>query len=181
MTAEMTRWVALLRGVNVGGHNKVPMAAFRAMANGFGWQDVQSYIASGNLVFAAAGRAESLSAQLAQGLREQMNVDVPVLVLSSAAMSTTLQGCPFDRDSGKAVHGFFCTQPPVIDTEVRDRWISATERLAVVGQTVWFNAPEGVGRSKLMARIDKVITGTEFTARNLNTIITLTEMLDSGS
>ncbi len=176
MADDLTRWVALLRGVNVGGGNKVPMAALRELATGLGWRDVRSYIASGNLVFSAPdGR---LAEDLGDAMRQQMGVDVPNLVLSGEALRLALASCPYPPDAGKAVHGFFCAAPPVIDATRRDALAVASERLEVRDHVVWMYAPDGFGRSKLAAKIDKVITGTEFTARNLNTIRKLVEMLD---
>ncbi len=160
------RHVALLRGVNVGGGNKLPMADLRAQAADLGWQDITTYIASGNLVFRASGTPDDL----ATALRAKLAVDVPVLVLTGDDLRAAVLGCPFPPDPGNLVHGFFCFDPPAMD-EARAASLQApTEALAVMDRIVWLHAPEGIGRSKLVEKMDKVITGTTFTARNFNTI-----------
>ncbi len=74
------RWIALLRGVNVGGANRVPMAELRGLCQKAGWRDVQSYIASGNLVFDAEGPAERLAAELSDLIARNMGPVVEVVV-----------------------------------------------------------------------------------------------------
>ncbi len=176
MADELTSWVALLRGVNVGGGNKVPMADLRQLAEGLGWRDVKSYIASGNLVFRAA--PGDLAAVLGGAMQAQMGVDVPILVRSQAAFQDALAHCPYPRDAGKTVHGFFCFDVPVIDHVAYRGLAVPGEAVSVKGDLVWVHTPHGFGRSVLAGKIGRVITGTGFTARNLNTIHKLSEMLD---
>lgn len=170
----MGRWVALLRGVNVGGANKVPMAGLRALAEGLGWGRVETLIASGNLVFDAegAGLAEALRGEM----RARMGVDVGVLVIAGGDFAARVVGCPFDPVAGKDVHGFFLFGPGQVDEAEVARWKAGSEEVRTVGDVVWLHAPEGVGRSKLAARMDRVVRGVDMTARNLNTLRTLAGM-----
>jgi uncharacterized protein (DUF1697 family) len=174
----MQSWVALLRGINVGGHNKVPMAQLRAVCAALGWTDVRSHIASGNLVFRARGEAGALAAALHEAILAQMGVDCAIIVLPGVAVRAALADCPFDPEAGKQVHAFFCWSDPVIATAMLASLKAETEDLVARGRVVWLFAPDGIGRSKLAERIARVITGTEMTARNLNTVRTLVEMLD---
>ena len=98
------KWVALLRGVNVGGGNKVPMAELRALAEGLGWREARSYIASGNLVFVAEGEAAGLATALRMAMAREMGVDVPVYVLSAAEVARALADCPFAPEKGNLCH-----------------------------------------------------------------------------
>ena len=177
MPDQMTRWVALLRGVNVGGANKVPMAELRDIATGLGWDAVSTYIASGNLVFAARGAPADLGAALRAALQDSLGVDVAVVVLDGLTLQAAVTGCPFPPTPGNLVHGFFCLEPPQINDARLTELSAATEVVSVLNAVVWLYAPDGVGRSKLMAQIDQVITGTTFTARNLNTIRKLAQMV----
>ncbi|SMY07979.1 hypothetical protein LOM8899_02125 [Flavimaricola marinus] len=173
----MAEWVALLRGVNVGGGNKVPMADLRALATGLGWTDVRSYIASGNLVFSAEGQAGSLAAALRQAMVARMGVDVPVLVLPGAAIRAALSDCPFQPEKGSHVHAFFLWSEAVIDEAVLEAHRAPTETFVCQPRIAWLHAPDGIGRSKLAERMSRVVTGTEVTARNLNTVAKLAAML----
>lgn len=170
-------FVALLRGVNVGGGNKVPMAELRALAEGFGWGAVRSYIASGNLVFAAPGPADAMAAELRAGMAGQMGVDVPVLVLPGRAVQDALAQCPFDPVEGKHVHGFFLWSPAAIDAALYETLKAPDEELRLIGQVAWLHAPSGIGRSALAEKIGRVIGGTDMTARNLNTLRKLGAMV----
>lgn len=177
----MGRWVALLRGVNVGGANRVPMAELRALAEGLGWGRVETLIASGNLVFDAEG--EGLAEALRGAMAARMGVDVAVLVLAGADLAARVAACPFDPLAGKEVHGFFLFGPARIDGEELARWKAPRETVAMDGPTVWLHAPDGIGRSKLAERLHKVVVAAgpvpgpvPMTARNLNTLRTLVEM-----
>lgn len=174
----MHHWVALLRGVNLGGHKMVPMADLRALCAGLGWGGVQSYIASGNLVFAAAGTGEALARRLELALAAQMGVQVAVLVLAKAGLQAALAACPFDPLQGSHVHGFFLWADPVVRWPVFDALRLPNEALVVQGRVAWLHAPGGIGRSRLAENLHQVVTGTQMTARNLNTLRKLVEMLD---
>ena len=178
MEADRTSrmWVALLRGVNVGGASAVPMAKLRALARGLGWAEVQSYVASGNLVFRAAGEGVALAAALRAAMLRGMGVDVPVLVLSGAEPAAVRADCPFRPAEGRHVHGFFPWGEPALDAELLAGLIAPKETLEVRGRVVWLHAPEGIGRSKLAGKMGRVLGGAAFTARNLNTIERLVAM-----
>lgn len=176
--ARLDRWVALLRGVNVGGANKVPMAGLRALAAGFGWTGVRSYIASGNLVFAAPAGGDH-AARLRAAMMRAFAIDIPVFLLTAAEFRSALAACPFRPERGKDVHGFFFTGPPVCDKTLYDRLRLPSETLTIQGGVAWLHAPEGIGRSKLAEKLGKVLSGAEMTGRNLNTLRALAEMLDA--
>jgi uncharacterized protein (DUF1697 family) len=175
----MQPFVALLRGINVGGNNKVPMADLRALAEGLGWQDVQSLIASGNLVFRAEGAPVALAQALRGAMAGAMGVDAAVLVLPRDALRRALDECPFVPDRGAAVHVFFLFADPVVDWDACRSLRATDEELVVDGRCAWLHAPSGIGRSVLAAKLHKVLTGTDMTARNLNTVRRLVEMLDA--
>lgn len=174
----MQDWVALLRGVNVGGGNKVPVADLRRLAGGLGWTGLRTYVASGNLVFRAEGEAATLADALRAAMRDGIGVDVPVVVLSGDAMREALAACPFDPEAGKQVHVLFLFGPVTVDEVLRDSLCAPSETLVMDGTRAWLHAPEGFGTSKLAAKVDRVIRGAPMTGRNLNTLRALVEMLD---
>jgi len=175
MDDQTCKWVALLRGVNVGGANRVPMADLRVLADGLGWRNVRSYIASGNLVFDAG--KEDHAERLRAVMVAEMGVDVPILVLPADEVVSALAGCPYE-DAGNLVHVAFCWKAPVVDTALCDMLIAADERLAGTGRVAYLHAPSGVARSKLMARLEDVL-GVSVTARNLNTLRKLAGMVQA--
>ncbi|WP_342075879.1 DUF1697 domain-containing protein [Yoonia sp. SS1-5] len=176
----MTQWVAFLRGINVGGHRKIPMASLRkiwAAQTGIG--DVRSYIASGNLVFTGQGPADDLAAGLQAVIADTFGFDVPVLVLSAKTMRDLVGSCPFAQAPGNRVHAYLCYTPPVVDWDGVRALQTASEDVAVIGNVVWLHVPDGIGRSKLAARLEHLI-GVPATARNLNTIHKMHGFLDGS-
>lgn len=167
----MQTFVALLRGINVGGNNRLPMDDLKAVCAGLGWTDIRTYIASGNVVFQADGGAEALAA----ALHSALPFDVPVLVLRASELKARLDHCPIVPKEGKNLHAFFCLDAPEVDQDVIALY-RRDEEVVVKGHTVWLYTPSGFSTSKLAERFDRVITGTSYTARNVNTVKRVAEM-----
>ncbi|PRY78782.1 uncharacterized protein (DUF1697 family) [Yoonia maritima] len=173
----MAKFVAFLRGINVGGNCKIPMADLRELcAEVTNDPDVRSYIASGNLVFETDRVAADVAAQISGAIKQKFGFEVPVLVLSEMNMRAISSSCPFPDEAGNKVHAFLCLNDPAVNQDKIDCLKTPTEQIAIIDRTVWFFAPEGVGRSKLMANMESCIGPA--TARNLNTISKMVEMLD---
>lgn len=171
-----SQWVALLRGINVGGHNKLPMAELRQIAKSLGWGDLATYIASGNLVFSASGNATQLANDLQSAIQSAQGIDVSVIVLSAADFRSALATCPFAPDDLRRVHALFLLGTAALDDELIAYYTRASETVIEAGNIVWLHTPEGYGRSVLASKMDKVI-GAAFTARNLRTARKIAEML----
>lgn len=168
--------VALLRGVNVGGV-KVVMADLRRLAAALGWQNPQTYIASGNLLFTAP--AGDHAPALEAALRAAYGREVPVIVRDAHAMRATLAACPFEPEEGRHVHVFFLWTGTTMDRGIYESARRPSEELVVQDRLAWLHAPEGIGRSTLAETLHRVLPGTQMTARNLNTLRSLVEMLDA--
>ncbi len=176
--SSMTEWIALLRGINVGGHKKVPMAHLRAIADQL-WPDCPSrtYIASGNLIFHADGTGIELGNRLAAEIQANFGLVVPVLVLKTSEFAAQVCGCPFDMHEPKHVHGYFCFDKPRIDADLLSGLATSSDTLSVTDQVIWLHTANGFSKSKLAEKMTRV-AGVELTARNLNTCRKLVEMLD---
>lgn len=171
--------VALLRAVNVGGLT-LKMERLRALAAALGWAQVRTHIASGNLLFAAAGEDDALAAALEAALAIETGAAVPVLVLSHAVFAARVAACPFTPDEGKQLHGLLLWGPVTIDAARLEALRAPSEALVQTPGVVWLHTPEGYGRSKLAERLDRVVQGSLFTARNLNTLRALVEKGAAG-
>jgi uncharacterized protein (DUF1697 family) len=185
----MPRYLALLRGINVGGRNKVAMADLREIATSLGHTGVATYIQSGNLVFTSpdAGTA-ALADALQQEIASRLAVRPAVVVLSAAELARAIADTPFpDEPSLRAVHAVFRRD----DYTAGDREaIEAAKQRAgdklgpdeavVVGRTLYLHTPDGYGRSELAAQLSKPIAQVSGTARNWATVTKLMGMLDDG-
>ena len=168
--------VLLLRGINVGGHGKLPMAELRALLEGLGAEDVATYIQSGNVVMRGAPRSD----EIADAIEEQFGFRPTCMLIGAEAFAEGLANDPFKeaRETPKLLHYFFCADEPHPNRQKLDALLSGAERYEIIGKVMYFHAPDGMGRSKFGARAESHL-GVSATARNLNTVAKLREMLDA--
>jgi uncharacterized protein (DUF1697 family) len=179
----MPTHIALLRGINVGGRNRVAMADLRETVTSLGHRDVATYIQSGNVVFTAGGE-DDLTDALEHAIEQRLGVAAPVVVLSRDELAEVAQANPYAGEPNpKAVHAVFLSDEP--DRALRDAVAAAVEQATakggrdeaqIVGRTLYLHTPDGYGRSDLAARVMRVTTTG--TARNWATVTKLLAMLE---
>jgi uncharacterized protein (DUF1697 family) len=182
----MPTHVALLRGINLGSHNKVSMGDLREVVASLGHSDVATYIQSGNVVF-STGETDTagLALALEQAIAASLGVPVRVVVLSREELAQVTRDNPYAGEpSHKAVHAVFLSSEPGPD--VAERVAAAQQTAArqgsrdsaqLIGRTIFLHTPDGFGRSNLAAALVKLgqnkndtVTGT---ARNWATVTKL--------
>jgi uncharacterized protein (DUF1697 family) len=184
------RYVALLRGINVGGRNRVAMTDLRQIAESLGHTEVATYIQSGNLVFTntddnAIGLADALEQEIAGSL----GVQPAVVVLSRADLARVIADNPFPGESNpKCLHAVFRRDEMTADAiaavagaEQKARAKGSPDEVIVVGRTLFLRTPEGLGRSELAAQLARVGSQAAGTARNWATVTKLLTMLDPAA
>lgn len=170
----VSRWIALFRGVNVGGNNKLPMAELRDMASGLGFSSVATYIQSGNLVLTAPSvmSADDIEATLADAIATRFGFRPVILVRSPSDFATALDRNPFaDRvTQGKQLHLFFYDGSPYKwdDETIRALTVDG-EGVALTPGLVYLYARDGIGRSKLAEKLPRYLPARH-SARNLNSV-----------
>lgn len=175
----MTTWVALLRGVNVGGHNKVPMAELRNVCASLGFVSVATYIQSGNVVFRADGDARELARRLRDAIADRFEWDVPVVLRTADELDRVLAGSPFveaGEDASKLHVGFLAEAPSEETVAAMPLKPPGREEFRVIGREVFLLYPDGMGRSKLTTAYFDRALGTTMTVRNWRTVTKLAEM-----
>lgn len=184
----MNTWVALLRGINVGGANRLPMAELRSDLEGLGLNDVQTYIQSGNVVFGSeiesdgddAGFAEALALRIEAAIEERHGFRPRVLVLPAERFREAMEANPFPEAEAepKTLHLYFMPEPPGdVDLPALEAVASPTERVRLGDRVLYLHTPDGFGRSKLAGRAEALL-GVPATARNWRTIARLREMIE---
>jgi uncharacterized protein (DUF1697 family) len=182
----MPRYLALLRGINVGGHNKVAMADLRDIATGLGHTEVATYIQSGNLVFTSAdGDAAVLADALEAEIAVRLGVRPAVVVVSAADVAQVIADNPFPAEvNPKYVHAVFrrdhvdkAGKAAVAAAVERARQRGSRDEAAVVGRTLFLHTPDGLGRSELAAELARSSVQSTGTARNWATVTRLMGML----
>lgn len=177
--------VALLRGLNVGGKNRLDMKALAAAFEAAGAADVRTYIQSGNVVFRApAAKVARVGAAAIERLRAEHGLAVPVVLRSAAELSAAVAANPF-RASGeadaKAWHVVFLqARPSAAAAAAVDPRRSPGDELRLVGRELFLRCPAGYGQSKFTpAYLDRVLE-TVVTVRNWATTVALAALADGA-
>ena len=169
----MNTYIALLRGINVGGNNKLPMRELVLLLEGLGLRNVKTYIQSGNIVFQSEQADPAQLSQAITGAIRQGHGFAPyTLILDSQALHAAMAANPFPEGEAepKSLHLFFMDESPrAFDTGVLDRVKAANERYQLIDKVFYLHTPDGIGRSKL-AEIAGKGWGVNITARNWRTV-----------
>ena len=190
----MRTHVALLRGINVGGTNKVPMADLRELMTSLGYTNVATYIQSGNVVFTSQDGRDSQDADIAklaevldEKVAERFSVPGHVIVVSRDDLARVIADNPYpDEPNPKALHAVF--RRTDLTTDDLDRVEQARQRaggkgcqdeVTIVGRTLFLHTLDGLGRSELAAQLSRTSSMKTGTARNWATVIKLMAMLDA--
>ncbi|MFB7587588.1 DUF1697 domain-containing protein [Streptomyces sp. NPDC056169] len=178
-----TTYAALLRGINVSGHRKVPMAELRSVLEGLGHRNVRTYLQSGNAVFTTDRPAteDELNAELEDAIEARFGFRVDCLVRDGDYLAAVAEACPFPAAEleGKQLHAIYCSGP--VEEErfaAIDRKAFLPEEFLLGDRVLYLYVPVGLGTSRLAAVVTRpsVVKGLVTTARNWNTVVKLVEM-----
>ena len=175
----METYVALLRGVNVAGARKVPMAELREAVGALGHEDVRTYVQSGNVLLRSSAPARSIGPGIEDALRDALDVEATVVVLTAAELCGVVEGNPFiDRgiDPKLLAAALLAGEPAPAKVEELTAGDYGREELEVRGTTVYLHLPDGQGRAKLSHALLERRLGVPVTARNWRTMTTLLDM-----
>lgn len=175
-------YAALLRGINVGGNKKLPMAELRALLTELGHGDVRTYLQSGNAVFTSDhDDEEALAARLRAAIGARFRFDVEVLVRDHDYLKAVADACPFPAASlqGKQLHVTYFSQP-VEESRFASLDLAAflPEEVRLGDRALYLYAPDGLGRSPLAEALARSgpPKGVVATSRNWNTVVKLVEL-----
>ena len=180
-------YLLLLRGINVGGRNRLPMADLRALVSDLGHGDVRTHLQSGNVVCTGTGRPEEVADALSTAIRDQLSLAVPVVARKADQWAAIVGGNPFvgDEDDPKRLHVTFLAAQPAPDKVAgllaqAEAEAFAPDRLAVVGQDVYLHIPGSYADSPLQNGVLEKRLGQVCTTRNWRTVTALAELAGLG-
>jgi len=174
----MKTWIALFKGLNVGGNNKILMKDLIGEFQALGYSNVSTYIQSGNVVFQSSEKnPESLCTTITAALQDKFAITTHAVVLSSQSLTQAINKNPFpelqSEADAKKLHLCFLSQPSTQFDQLRLKAIiKPSERWKLIDQVFYLHTPEGMGTSKLGAQVEKIV-GVTVTARNWRTVCTL--------
>ncbi|MFJ6752980.1 MULTISPECIES: DUF1697 domain-containing protein [unclassified Streptomyces] len=180
----MSRQIALLRGINVGGHRSFPKARQLELAESMGLKDVSVLLQTGNIVFADPGTPPGETERaLAERIADELGLSVPVLVRTRDELAAAVAANPFPEAVAepKSLHVTFLSAAPA-DTsklDALDLAAFAPDQFRLTGRELYLWCPGGIGRSKLADVVSRTRLGVTATVRNWNTVTKLLALADA--
>ena len=167
----MNIFIALFRGINVGGKNILPMKDLVGILEGMGCENVKTYIQSGNVVFRTKKEhAHTIATEMRARILEHHGFEPKVFLLELSELQEAIDKNPFSPEEGKALHFFFLeSHPKHPDLDRLMALKSTSEEFTLHKKVFYLYAPDGIGRSKLAAKVEQSM-GVPVTARNWNTV-----------
>ncbi len=175
----MATFVILLRGINVGGKNSLPMKDFRRILEVAGCHDVSTYIQSGNAVLRYSGSKNKLGRLIATTIKSEYDFKPSVVLLGKDDFLAVVGANPYAAEAvdPKTVHVWFAQGAAQgADVDRMDAAAASGERFTVTDSACYLHAPDGIGRSKLAAGMERNL-GVVATARNWRSVGKLMTML----
>jgi uncharacterized protein (DUF1697 family) len=174
----MVAYVAMLRGINVSGKNKIKMTDLQVLFGGLGHTDVTTYIQSGNVVFRSAARsAPTLASAIERRIEREFGFDVPVVIRTKAELAKVITANPFGGVDVAKVHVTFLAKKPdaalvraLVDHE------APPDEFRIVGTAVYLHCPAGYGATLLNNSFWERKLKVGATTRNWNTVTKLLEL-----
>lgn len=143
----MKTYIVLLRGINVSGKNKLPMTDLRDLLNNLGFQNVQTYIQSGNIILDSDKSKSEVCEEIKEAIKKKFEYDVPVIARTISEWEKTTENYPFSKENEKIVAFTFLDKPTEEDTiEVKN---SGEDNYKIVDDVVYLICPSGFGKTKL--------------------------------
>jgi uncharacterized protein (DUF1697 family) len=180
----MNTFIALLRGINVGGKNMIPMPELKSLFASMGLEEVSTYVQSGNVVFSSStGDAQALAVEVEERIDEAFGLGTTVLLRTPAELAEIADSNPYlarEADLSK-LHVVFLSGPPEADAVAElDPARSPPDEFAVSGREIYLHLPNGAGRSKLTMDYFEKRLGVRATARNWKTVTKLLELTQNA-
>lgn len=169
----MDTYIALFRGINVGGHNKLRMKELRALLEDLGCQNVRTYIQSGNVVMQCEeDDPQALAARIGAEVQARHGFKPDVLLLELETLKEAIADNPFPEAESepRSLHlNFLASVPQDPDMEALESARKESERFELKGDVFYLHAPDGIGRSKLARNAERWL-GVPMTGRNWRTV-----------
>lgn len=176
------KYISVLRGINVSGQKKIKMADLVSLYEKLGFENVSTYIQSGNVIFESNNtNIDTVENSIQSSIKEKYGYDVPTDVRPTEQLEIIFKECPFpeaelEENGTKVLVSFLSNQPSSENIEALESSAKAPEKLKVVGDVVYLHCPNGYGRSKLSNTFIEAKLNLVATTRNWKTVRKLVEL-----
>ncbi|MEY2373527.1 DUF1697 domain-containing protein [Lysinibacillus capsici] len=181
----MTKYVALLRGINVGGHNKLKMAELRDALQPLGLQNIRTYIQSGNILFESSESAELLQQQIQETIQTTFTITSTVIIRTAEEFRSIVNNCPFSEQdladasataTGESLHVALLSTVPTEENGAKLlQYVNEKERCIIKGRDVYLLFYDSIRNAKLSQQLHKLEVPA--TVRNWKTMMKLATMI----
>lgn len=173
----MKTYIALIRGINVSGHKKILMADLRQLFENLGFQEVQTYIQSGNVVFHSFAKAMDCEALIFEAIKTQYGWEVPVLVKTAPEIKSILDNCPFSEEiKEKSYFVLLQSIPSSENVSITNSISYPNEEFVITKSCVYLYSELGAAKAKLSTNFFERKLKVNATARNYRTMNKLLEI-----
>ena len=176
------RYISILRGINVSGQKKIIMGDLKSLYELMGFQNVVTYIQSGNVIFDATIKNKAdLKTKIEEAIEKNYKFYVPVEIRTNREIADIIKNCPFGSvdlvaDGTKILVAFLSSKPSEVRLSDIQKYVVGPEKLIVRGTEVYLNCPNGYGKSKLSNTFLEHKLGVAATTRNWKSVHTLYEL-----
>jgi uncharacterized protein (DUF1697 family) len=176
----MPTYIALLRGINVGGHARVKMDALRQLFEALGFESVKTYVQSGNVIFRAGTSSSALARKIEDKILSDLGLAASAIVRTPEEMGTTIRKNPFLKEKGvdlSKLHVTFLSEAPAKPAWKRlDGLSNGRDQFRCSGKEIYLHCPDGYGVSKLSNNAFEKLLSVRATTRNWNSVNKIYEM-----
>ncbi len=171
----MNTYIALLKGINVGGHKKVPMAELRELLSKSGYENVQTYIQSGNVILQSSEKSiRKIEATIKKAILDYFGFQVSVLVRTVPELNRIFDDSPFTEEKKKASYFMMLHDTPHVElVQIASEKIYEGEEYKIIKDCIYFFCAKGYGQAKFNANFFELKLKTFATSRNYNTMVKL--------
>lgn len=171
----MNTYISLLRGINVSGQKKIKMAELTSLYESLSFENVSTYIQSGNVVFESSLDDKELKISIEAAIERHFKFDVPVLILSPSQLVNAAKNLPFttidiEQEGSKIILFFLSTTISVEQGNILKTYLTNSEQLVISEGVIYLYCPTGLGKSKLTNKLIETKLQLTSTARNIKTV-----------
>ncbi|MGY8911136.1 MAG: DUF1697 domain-containing protein [Flavobacteriales bacterium] len=171
-------FIILLRGINVSGKNKIPMLALRTLLNDLEFQNVQTYIQSGNIILESDKSKTAICEIIKEGILSKFGFDIPVIIRTILELKKTIENYPFPLENEKIVAFTFLDRASEIkEIEIKN---TGEDQYKIKGDVVYLNCPSTFAKTKISNNVLEKKLQVIATTRNLRTTLKLLELSNSS-
>ncbi|MFD2916521.1 DUF1697 domain-containing protein [Psychroserpens luteus] len=173
----MINFIILLRGINVGGHKKVPMAELRDLLAKTGFEAIKTYIQSGNVILQSKEDKNEIESKVKAAIQSHFGFDVPVIAKSRTELKRIFDACPFSEE--KKANSYFVMLSDIPEVELIDEVKTITydnEEFQIVNDCIYFYSSIGCGNSKFNTNVFEKKLNVNATSRNYKTMVKLLKL-----